>query len=207
MTYLWPREAWKDLLGHRDRKAAASCRARKTWGARRVVGANLEEKAAASCRTPKLVGRAIVPARMKGETDGVAAAIWTISAVVLLLIFLRGGDHPGLSDWTPPLTPVSRVDAEYATQWTLLEQAKPFIPPGSSFTVRSATDDSETSMFMLSQGILLRRNPLPWTYFGVKREEGAKTGYVIAQNPRVSHQADLVKAAGLKDGTVYRRIR
>ncbi|MEO8218146.1 MAG: hypothetical protein ABI718_13790 [Acidobacteriota bacterium] len=144
---------------------------------------------------------------MKPDADGVAAAIWVMGAALLLSVFLLSEEQPDLRQWTPPETPVSRVDPEYAMQWKLLQQARPFIPIGASFTVRSLTGDSETSLLMLSQGILLRRDPLPWSYFGAPKGEGARAEFVIAQNPRISHQSDLKEIARLPAGRIYRRLK
>ncbi|HVT44075.1 MAG TPA: hypothetical protein VMT00_06770 [Thermoanaerobaculia bacterium] len=94
------------------------------------------------------------------------ARIWISAALLLLAVssakIVTTRRVPPLS---LPVTPLERVHFEWSEQWRFLEEARPLVPPGSTYTVRAAGGDSEMSLFMLSLNLFRDHLPIPSSYY------------------------------------------
>lgn len=107
-----------------------------------------------------------VPLATTSRHQPALIALW-LSASAVLLVFalfhwIESGSRPAVHRIPSPM---DRTSGHLSDRIRLFREAAPFIPPGSSFTVRGSGDDDDMAMFMLALGILPGRKAAPFTYF------------------------------------------
>lgn len=137
------------------------------------------------------------------RTD-LVAVLWLIAASLVLSGPIVSWSMLPTFDLVIPRDPVERVNQVYSRQLALLEQAKPLIPPGATYTAVAAEREAEMSLFMLSLGPLWDRHPLPTSYFGEVREIGEEARYVISDRCEVMEPRTRLLGA-FREGCVYER--
>lgn len=101
-----------------------------------------------------------------------------------------------------PATPVDQVNVPLAQQFMLLLQAREVVPEGSSFSVAARTPEDEMSLFMLSLGVLVKRQAVPRSYYGAAVHGFAPADYVVSYGC-VGAPANSGHVEHLLDGCVW----
>jgi hypothetical protein len=87
-------------------------------------------------------------------------AVWFAGATLLVVFpLVRFFDRPLREQLRLPLTPIDRVDAARARQWTFLEESRRYLPPKSSFTVLAEDPGAEMALYMMSYRTACRSRP------------------------------------------------
>jgi hypothetical protein len=151
-----------------------------------------------------MTDRGALPARTSANAD----VVWWLAAALAVLLF-HAPFWKHARDIAPlavPETAVDRVSPDLARQWTLLMNAREWIPPGSDYTVRSEPPDREMSLYMLSMGIFPRSRPVPSSYYLVPYLSlGNRAKYVIDENCRFAGTPPAQIIGRFPGGCVRRR--
>ena len=146
--------------------------------------------------------------REKGDgIPSVRTWIWIVEAVVVLAAGVHGSRLPSISSAIRlPLTPLDRTSPSAAGLWRFLVEVRGAVPRGASFTVQAARADDEMTLYMFSLGLLVGREALPSSYYGVPTPEaGRRARFVLTYGvagPRVGRGRLVRETAG---GAVYER--
>jgi len=143
---------------------------------------------------------------MTTHRDRISTVTFLSGAAIVLAVFLLHGDPEAWNDWNLPPTPPAASNPAGVKRWTLLQKAGKVIPLQATFTVRSSNLESEMDLYMMAQGILVRRISLPSSYDGAEKGEGEGAEFVIAEFP-LEPNPKLIRVALFPEGAVYRRIR
>jgi hypothetical protein len=108
--------------------------------------------------------------------------LWLAMTFLVLVIPVAHGLREPLASWlTVPDTPFDRTNSRLASEWRLLESARPYISRGSTFTVTAKDLTDETMLFMMSYAVLPQGKPLPSSYLWDPTPRiGAHAEYVIS---------------------------
>jgi hypothetical protein len=79
-----------------------------------------------------------------------------------------------------PASPTENDQPQLAAYWRFLAAARPFVPAGSSYTIKAPTPDDETQLFWLSAGLYADVTPYPATYvWQAQPGGGSEAKYVL----------------------------
>jgi hypothetical protein len=134
-------------------------------------------------------------------------AVWFAGATLLVVFpLVRFFDRPLRDQLRLPLTPVDRVDAGRARQWTFLEESRRHLPPKSSFTVLAEDPEVEMALYMMSYGVVPDGLPLPTRYYGSPTPEyGREARFVLAFELPDAPDPAARLVARVPGGAVYER--
>jgi len=129
--------------------------------------------------------------------------LWLIGALVLLVgpvvTWSRFLEH---HDIRRRVSPIDAAQPTFAAYWRFLDDARRFVPEGSSYTIKAANGDEETQLFMISAGLFGGVRPYPATYVWAPQPGGGREAKYVLVYGSAACPSDATMLRQVKGGSI-----